>query len=583
MTTAYFANHLNFDNSFLNYFNENLENHLMYREFFINNGNNTFDNTFNNASDNCNKKIISFIEEQIKNKILQKHKLIQNISIEINFNNIINVLTYSFTKFIKEEKLQHYLNLAENYKINSIEQIYNYYRKTMFDIILFGKYKYNEQDFLTISDIIKQNIINFSDKKLFSVIHLSIYIKNISNDNTYLLNFSNILQNYFDNHEIIHKIINIMIYQYINQSNDIDENIISLKYLKSGGYLIFETYFNYLKTLIATLIKQNNCNETTQILTRHSDFIKQLINNRKNDNEIKISQLNEILLTIKNYINDALVNNEINENYLKVKMKNNPQKIGSNISHNQQQSNYVHEIYSFNYDIGNSYAFGDIKDNLPYTTLFNYFHSDKFINREINYDIVNSTINIKLKNYHNTIFVVNIIQFKILAIIIDKHTLKEATKNVMNNLFNKFSRNIVNDAIKSLVNSNIIEYCNFEKEGDNITIYKLCKDSNDNLMENGIELKQLNESEPKVIELYKKMKKFARYPENHSFAFERQQIILCNIIQFAKNVKKFTIQDLFYYCCDNIPFIIDWETLIIILENESDYIEQNGDVYNYLE
>ena len=77
------------------------------------------------------------------------------------------------------------------------------------------------------------------------------------------------------------------------------------------------------------------------------------------------------------------------------------------------------------------------------------------------------------------------------------------------------------------------------------------------------------------------MGKFLNYPETHIFMFERDVIILSNIVQFAKKNKTFNITELCEYCKNNIPFDVSEKKILFILEEENHYIEHNGDIYSY--
>jgi hypothetical protein len=461
-----------------------------------------------------NKK--NYISETYVNYINQYYEQLKNNSYPLN--EILILCKINLNDINKELKLTHIVNQI-NYK-----QIYLDNLKEN----LFNK-SYNKIPLVKIVEKININNKN----KIEDYLILTELIKYLFDNNINDMLLQSLL-NVFDNQQIILLIFNNIM------SNDEAPIIDYIKYLKSGGYLLFEYIFDYIK---------NNKYDTSKFL----NFINKYMKIISLETKMIYIKLNEILINIKNYINDYIENifneNNYSKHHLNFLNKGfvNPTKL------------YKHTIKSYNY--ANTELFDiDIKKYLPITHLFDNFYTNRNKNKKIQYDIMNSTLDVRIKinNFIYT-FKMALIQYIIIDDIKKNNNIsaKELSEKI------NIPLNILSPALNSLIQQTLINYVN-NQCSENITFTFNEKYFNtDNYIE--------------IHNLFK-----IHNNKEYEYAHERKTIALCNIVNYAKKNNLFKLPELVEYCNNTIPFKIDEDYILTIINNNSDYIIKENEYYKYI-
>ena len=475
-------------------------------------------NNYNNVLKLEKKEIQDILINKMENYINNKLEKLINNNCDVNYyiNNINLISNIKFKEIIKEIEIDYmiidYNNNHVNYKyyqnnyytyfyekINKIEFIIENKKYTLYEIFnkLWNKISFN-------------NIIQFS---------------NLLNKFNYfgkdIISFKNLIINKFDDDENINKFINYIIDNFIFINNDDfnndDFNNDDIKFnfrfiidnLKSNGYILFEKYNILLKKRYCDKINIDDVKKDIKIIKYFIYIVR-----NKDSNTVNKS-VNDILIRMRDYLID-IEDSFINNNSLKLLEDNNT---CFNNNRNVDLKKIQKNMYQFKilrYNNLESEMLTDYKlssEIEAYLNLYNTYYNKKYEDREIEYDIINTTLIIQMKFSKTYQIHMALIQYLILDIIYKKNSdilLVEISKEINIPITNKTLENTINSLlkvklIKKISNTKeIILSINNEFEMDNnkISISSLIKDKSTN-----------------------KIKEFLH---------DRNTIVYCNIIDYIK-------------------------------------------------
>lgn len=624
----------NIDN--LNNFNINAIN--MYNDCFLNyslNPNKTNDYIKNQIKSYVEKNysLINVIGADINYYIEKINLLVErkfkNIVDEVNLSPIISMCDYYEKKNISsnENKISnHYLRWR------------NEYYKMILNSILNGKYKiYKSNDKEYLIKLIEDNWNKINFENLIGLSNLLNKIKFLSlsdklteltdstdNNTDVIGDFIKLISNKFDEIENIKKLLDYiqskLKYVDFNEKNsngsnssngsngsngsnslndlndlselseinmqvDFDDNekeemeskLSNSKYnfrfilnsLKSNGYLLFEEFNNYIK---------NKYKKPQEILTIKTDkricyyFIYVISQKDSNQTNRKV---NELLISIKNYLEDIEESYYNNIAYRKITVKQESEKYKST-----DLSEYNRENTTFNIFKYSNASPNDIRDFVlnpqiePYFDIYKAYYSSRYPDREIEFDPVKSTLIVKMVFNSKPYYVhLALIQYIVLDKLFGE---KNAGLNIKEiSTQTKISIKNLQQTINSLLHIKLIKH---SANTSNIAEMKFYINDDFTHSTNKISIGSL------VIPTEQKVEK------ERELMHDRNTIVLSNIYDYVKKNRTFTLTQLYDEMSKNkIPFKIGLDQVVgaikVMIEKEdiTETNENNVQTYKYCE
>jgi hypothetical protein len=556
---------------------------------------------------NDSSQVNNIIYENIKNYIYNNYLQINSIEADINYyvEKINVMITKKFKNIICDMGIDHIISLCDYFKKkisystteNQINNYYIYWRneyyKMFYDIILLGKYKVygvNENKKLIIlleeewDKINFTNLIEFTNSlNKINFLFSSEYNENLQ-DNNKICEYINLIMNKFDNLENIIKLI-----EYVNnkldynlkyqQNNNLSDSDLSVdkcekeyktntsKYnfrfvidnLKSNGYLLFEE-FN--KTLKNKYKKQ----QTIQTIRTDKRIISYYIYlTSQKDSNMTNRKVNEILIKMKNFIEDLEESHYNNISYKKITVKQESEKYKSiDLSnYNRDNSNFTIFKYS-NLNQTNITGFNINSEIEPYFDIYRSYYKSRFPDRELEFNPIQSTMIIKTVFNSKKYYIhLALIQY----IVLDK-------------LFNSNDNGL---GIKDISLETNISIKNLQETINSLLYIKLIKRSSDTTsildMKFFINYDFIHENNKISISSLLVQKENDELEDKREFLNDRNTIVLSNMYDYIKKNRTFTIDTIYNEMCKNkIPFNVDLEQVLdgikILLEKE-DIMEIN--------
>lgn len=577
-------------NSYLNYkLNNDILSRLGVDNSFIN-CIITYNDNYLNYPLNSNK-INEYIKDQLNDYVNKNYSQINVSDADINYYlEKINLLVEKkYKNIIDDLNLTHIISLYDYHKnkLNNSNNIIDYniywkkeYYKLVFNNILCGKYKiHGSKDIENLIILLEKNwnkikfdiFINFSNSlskiKFFGVI-----------DNEKNMNeFIELITHKFDDENNLKKIINYIINKFNdkNESKQIESNLnLKLRFLidclKSNGYLLFEEFNKYIK---------NKYKKNKEILTIKTD--QRIINYfiyliSKKDSNLTNRKVNEILLSIKNYLEDLeeSYNNNIAYKKITVKQESDKYKSIDLSSYDRDNADFIILKYS-NITDNKINNFMLDKKIEPYFDIYKSYYNSRYPDRCIEFDPIMSSIIVKMifnsKNYYIHLALIQYI--------------------VMDKLFNVENNSGLN--ITEISSQTNIEIKNLQQTINSLLQIKLIKHSLNTTSIADIKF-YVNydfEYQSNKISIYSLViPKDQEIQKERELMHDRNIIILSNLYDYIKKNKIFTIEKIYDDMSKNkIPFKIDLEQIIsainVMVEKEDiiEINENNVKTYKYCE
>lgn len=566
--------------------------------------------------ENC-ELIKTYIKIKLNNYVQKYYLSISVTNADINyFIEKINLfVNKKFTTVINELNIEHllsfidYMNDSRKKKIE-YNNLKSEYFKMMYENLFDKSYNINGH-----------NGIGNGAKKLVRLID-ELWTKiNFTN----IVNFTNILSklkyfgqnideyislisNKFDSINNIHKLLNFMSKNLLysndndntNNDNDNDNDngddnyktnsannkIYNFRFiifnLKSYGFLLYEEFNKLIKTKYKKKHDINDIKTDKKIINYLIYQISQKDTNQTN------RKINEMLIKIKNYLDDVENNYHNNIAYKMIKIKQESEKYKSIDlgSYNRDNATFniykysnmpnlnMHSVYDNDHPTINDFKL--TKEIEPYFDIYKSYYHSRYPDRKIEFDLYQSTMIVKMKfNERNYYVQLALVQYLVLDQIFKSKTgidlgdisekLNIPIKYLQETINSLLSVKLIKRTTESDLLKNIKLFINYEFE------YKTNKVSIDSLLEN---------EEKNKVEIKKE------------FMHDRNTIILSNMYDYVKKNKKFTIGQIYDILSKNkIPFEIDLEQIEngikTMLEKEYISFEKKDDlnnaVFNYVE
>jgi len=532
-----------------------------------------------------------------KQKLQDSEKVKENLSKYIsdyvdNYHNKINVLDADINYFLKgvhesygekfnlivqKMDINHIIKMIdytnEKSDDNTFKTLMNMYFKLFGDKILCGQFgKSNNYLFEQLNDnwstINFENLLNFADV----LSKLKYYKADTSK-------YDSVFEKKFDDVANIQKLLEFVNKNYLTSKESVTTTVSDinetqkpeyknddLKYnfrfiienLKSNGFLLFEQYYKSVQSRYEQ-INIDMVNRDFKLVKHFMSIISQ--NEQTNVNRY----VNDMLIRTRNYLFDLQESYYNNQTYQKIKIRAESDKYKDTdmSKYNRELTNF--KIFKYNYctnsenilarahtfetpvelETQNTQSanlvvdYKNISKNLAgYLDIYRSYYKTRYPDREIEYDLIDSTIIVKMKFHEKPYYIhMALIQY----IVLDKIMEKEDGINVQ-----ELSESIgiplskLNETFNSLLKIRIVKRTANSSDTSNIK-FVLNKDfsfEKNKLSIGGLVKKETSETKPTQRE----------------FLHDRDMIVLCNLVHYAKKntyFSKDTIMDELTY---KIPF-----------------------------
>jgi hypothetical protein len=530
------------------------------------------------------KLVKTRLEMEINEYIEGNYNTINVSTADINYylNGISECYNEKFNIIISKMNITHIIKMVDYMndinKDNSVfKELMNVYFKLFNQLVLLRGYGKSEQILYELMNenwdtINLENLLKFAnvlsklkyykvDTKDFNLLFQTKF-ENIDNI-TKLLDFINncyISPKEMQKNQIIHDINQET--KEFSKSNELKYNFrFIIENLKSNGFLLFEQYYKNIKGRHIELNIESINREI--ILTKH--FIS-IIASFEETNVNRY--VNDMLINIRNYLFDLQESQYNNEIYRKIKIKAESDKYKSEDINIYNRDLTSFQIFKYSYlnpenILMHSHTLGDTSETLNYNSVNKYlagyldiyrsFYKTRYPDREIEYDLIDSTIIVKMKFDKIYYIHMSLIQYIILDLIMNKEciTIQEIFELI------GISLSRLNDTFNSLLKIKIIK----RTTGTDMkfSLNKEFEFTKNKLSISGLVKKEVSETKLKQRE----------------FMHDRNMIVLCNLVYYAKKNTYFvrdTIMDELTY---KVPFKLndDYINKAIAKALDDDYIK----------
>jgi hypothetical protein len=504
---------------------------------------------------------ISFLDSYIK-KIFDNYQYENSKKIFISrcdINYILETITY--LENIKFNKILNALNIEEICNIPTFinnDNKFDNYKKMYLEIMFKNVFDNENNRLITLLENSWTNI------NIGSFINFTQILYKLSSNDINIQDYNEFITNKFDDINTLKKFINYIRDLYTDDGETVDTTIyFTIKYIinniKTDGLLLFQEFekdiINYYSN---HQLKLKRCSTDIAINTL---FIKVNYNKEKTSMSRNV---NEILLRIKLFLIDIKNNCKDNEAYAKINIVAESEKY-KNMVDTIDREKCTFKILKYNICVDNNI---DItKCNLPptiqiYIDIYRTYFTQRYPDRVITFNIFTSPMVIKIKLSDNIYYLnLTIIQYILLDLIIKNNngiSVQTISKNIGISLKNL--ENVFNSLLKVKLVKRTSDYIFFP---NNEFSYNNKKISILNLMDTNIDNKKVE----------------------RIFVHDKNLILQCNIVNFAKKNKVFTLELLITYLKKVIPFTINDKNIsdcIAKCINDS-YISVDSDTYKYEE
>lgn len=575
----------------------------------------SYNECFLNYSSSPNKTN-EFIESQISNYINRQYSLINVIDADINYyiERINLFVEKKFKDIIEEINLVHIISMCDyfNKKNKSTEDtnITNYYLhwrnqyyKILWNNIFCGMYKvFGSKNKETLIVSLENN---WNKLKFDNLIGFSSSLNKIKFLSQNVDEYIKLISNKFDETENLTKLINYIQkkLQYTNNKLNSNSNSCSSSYLdseeetsvefddyekeakskeskynyrfvidclKSNGYLLFEEF----NKIIRTKYKKPQQIETIRTDKRIINYFIYLVSQK--DSNTTNRKVNELLIGMKNYIEDIEESYYNNIAYRKITVRQESEKYKSIdlSSYNRENSTFVIFKYSNSTksNINGSTLCPQIE---PYFDIYKSYYNSRYPDREIEFDPIKSTLIVKMVFNSKSYYVhLALIQY----IVMDKlFGVKENTGLGIKEISIQTGVEVKNlqQTINSLLHIKLIKH---SANTSSITDMKFFINYDFVHPTNKISISSLVIPKEQEVE------------KERELMHDRNTIILSNLYDYVKKNRTFTISEIYDELSKyKIPFKIELEqiTSAIKVMVEKEHIveinENNIKTYKYSE
>jgi hypothetical protein len=535
-------------------------------------------------------------KQRLQNPELVKEYLIKSIDDYININyqkiNVKNADINYFLKGVIECYNEQFNSIINKLNINHIIKMIDYnggkkndstfkvlmnmYFKLFGEKILNGQFgKLNNFLFEQINDnwltINFANLLNFTD----ILSKLKYYKANTSN-------YDLVFETKFDDITNINKLLDFINKNILSpkESTSISSAILDInevcnqesknadfKYnfrfiienLKSNGFLLFEQYYKNLQ------LRYEQIN--IDILDRDLKLVRHFMTIISQNEQSNVNRyVNDMLIRLRNYLFDLQDSYYNNQSYKKIKIRAESDKY-KNVdmnSYNRELTNF--KVFKYNYctNPDNILArahnlesksesnqnltidYNNVGKNLAgYLDIYRSYYKTRYPDREIEYDLIDSTIIVKMKFNDNPYYIhMALIQYMVLDKIMENPN-GLTVQSISEQLSIPASK--LNETFNSLLKIRIVKRTSGTSQ---ISIVKFILNKDFSFEKNKLS----------ISGLVKKDNSEAK-PTQRDFLHDRNMIVLCNLIYYTKKNTYFSRDTIMEQLSYKIPFKLTEEQL----------------------
>ncbi len=522
-----------------------IESIVSYQKYYV-----EYHKNPSSVSDYIINKIHNFINEKY-NKInidnADINYYIQHINIEskIRFKNVIKLVD-----------VDHLISMMDysNHSSNNYKKFQSEYFKYFNNKIVNGKYNMKNSD-KHLHEQIDENWTNISFNNIIEFTQTLNRMKYFGQN---VENFQFIIENKFDNKDNIKKLIDYLTNNFVEENELVmnefsDENTEVKRFnfrfvidnLKSNGFSLFEDYFIQIKNRYKQNINIEHIRKDKKLV----NYFMQIVSSKDSNSVNRF--VNDMLIRIRDYLFDLEDSFNNNQAYQRIRVEKNSEKYAELDLTNIKRENHNFTIFKYNFgpdDLVNKVKLNEKIE--PYFDIFKAYYKSRYPDREIDFDVINSTLIVKMK-YESKVYYIHmsLIQYIVLDIIMKS----ESGSNILE-LVSKTDIPIINiqDCINSMLKIKLIA----RTTSDSIENIKFINNKNFTYEKNKISIASMVLKD-KVLEKEDKPKEFLH---------DRSMIVLCNLVDYVKKNKFFcedTILDSIKY---KIPFTIGDELLKNVIQ-----------------
>ncbi len=532
------------DNNFLNVIgSEKLTSILLYQNFLKN-----YNSNPENIKQNTINKLQEFIDENYSRINIDDGDInyyLEHINIfsKIKFNMVIKKLDLdhliSMMDYGKQEKNNWKFFLNEYYKYLNLKVINGQY-----NIAKSGIEK------LHLHELVDEYWVNINFENLINFTHTINRMKYFGQDVSI---FENLVETKFDNKENIKKLI-----QYLNQ-NFVEEKEMEMEdmsdetqeknkkfnfrfvieNIKSNGFLLFEEYYMEIKSRYKQQINIEHIKKDKKLVNYFM-----LIVSEKSANSVN-RYVNEMLIKIRDYLYDLEDSYYNNENYKKIKICLKSEKYQNLDVETLRREQYSFAIFKYSFGDNISSKFKPSEKLEPYLDIYRSYYRTRYPDRDVEFDINNSTIVIENKYKEKSYYIhMALVQYIVLDKIMGNPeglTITEISSQT------DIPLTSLQDTINSLIKIKLIA----RTGGETIDKIKLISNEDFTYEKNKIS----------ISSMILKDKAGVKEDKPKEFLHDRSMIVLCNIIDWVKKNKYFSFDTITESIKYKIPFTVNEELL----------------------
>lgn len=499
----------------------------------------------NKLKDSIAKKIISYVDS------IYSRLSVNDVDINYYLDHINMASKVKFQEIAKILQISHTISMIDHGSKEKVTFKYfssNYY-KEFNDKIINGKYIIKNET-RSLIELLEENWSNINFENLVEFTTTLNRMKYFGQD---VSSFATFYENKFDSKDSIKKLATYIIQNFVDQNelednyNFEDENDSVKKYnfrfivdnLKSNGFALFEEYREQIINRYRHSINIDQVKNDKKIVFYFMRIISQ-----KDANTVN-RFVNEMLIKIRDYLYDLEDSFNNNRDYQKIRIEAQSEKYKDfDLSTlKRDKYNFTMIKYLFGEETINTYKLN--KNIEPYFDIYRAHYYNRYPDRQINFDIIKSSITVELK-YDEKIYYVHmaIIQYLVLDRIMSKSgglTITEISEETGIPVMS------LKETINSLIKIKLIG----KTGGTDIESIKIMENPKFTYDKNKIS----------IYSLVQKDKPDDKTEKPREFLHDRNTIVLCNLIDWVKKNKYFykdTIVESIKY---KIPFVITDEQL----------------------
>jgi hypothetical protein len=526
-----------------------------------------------------------YLTESISEYINNNYNKINVLDADINYflKGVIECYNEQFNSIINKLNINHIIKMidysGEKNNNSTFKVLMNMYFKLFDEKILHGQFgKSNNYLFEQINDnwltINFANLLNFTD----ILSKLKYYKINTSN-------YDLVFETKFDDITNIHKLLDFInknilspkeptsissaildineICNQENKNNDFKYNFrFIIENLKSNGFLLFEQYYKNIQ------LRYEQIN--IDILDRDLKLVRHFMTIISQNEQSNVNRyVNDMLIRIRNYLFDLQDSFYNNQSYKKIKIRAESDKykeVDMN-RYNRELTNFKTLKYNYCTSPDNILArshnlesnsesgisnqnltidYKNVEKNLAgYLDIYRSYYKTRYPDREIEYDLFDSTIIVKKKFNDNPYYIhMALIQYIVLDKIMENPN-GLTVQSISEQLSIPASK--LNETFNSLLKIRIVKRSSGTSDK---SIIKFILNNNFSFEKNKLSISGLVKKDNSEVK-----------PTQREFLHDRNMIVLCNLIYHAKKNTYFSRDTIMEQLSYKIPFKITEEQL----------------------